>query len=277
MRIAVCMKLVPSDTQVMEEEGRLVRKNIGAMPDTCSLHALELARQLLQADEEKWLDVYTMGPPNAADVLKRGLALGADRAVLLTDRAFSGSDTLGTAEVLAVAINKLEHEAGKPYDLILFGAASSDGGTGQVGPMTAEALGRPSASHIVSAEAADGVCTAEKELPDAMGGGRLKLEIRLPAVLTVPYGANTPEKPKLRARMQASKKPIQTLSKEDLFPEADAETQPADYGGSAAKSAVTGSRLAMSTGRHAVMLAGTPAEQAAKICKILSEGGSGNG
>ena len=216
MRIAVCMKLVPSDTQVTEEEGRLVRKNIGAMPDTCSLHALELARQLLQEDEEKWLDVYTMGPPNAADILRRGLALGADRAVLLTDRAFGGSDTLGTAEVIAAALDKFEHEAGVPYDFILFGAASLDGGTGQVGPMTAEALGRPSATHIVSAVAADGICTVEKEMPDALGGGRMKLEIRLPAILTVSYGANTPEKPKLRARMQASKKPIRTLAKEDL-------------------------------------------------------------
>ena len=144
MEFAVCVKQVPDTTEVTIDPRTptLVRERVPAIVYPDDLHALEEAL--------RWRDrlggrvtVLTMGPPQAEAALRRALSLGADRAVLLTDRAFAGADTYATTLVLARALRRLERKQGAPFDLVWCGRQALDGDTGQVGPGRAARLGVP--------------------------------------------------------------------------------------------------------------------------------------
>ncbi|HAR99184.1 MAG TPA: electron transfer flavoprotein subunit alpha [Syntrophus sp. (in: bacteria)] len=129
------------------------------------------------------ITALSMGPPAAADALRQALALGADRAVLLCDRALAGADTLATSTALAAAVARL-----LPYDLLLFGTRTSDSDTGQVGPQTAVRLGLPLVTWVHALERTASGFVAERRAD----GFRERFAVTLPAAMTIHPAAVTP-------------------------------------------------------------------------------------
>ncbi len=140
MRIAICVKQVPATSDVrIDRATKQLKRDRGAVEmNQCDCYALELALRLRERYSAS-ITAFTMGPPQARAVLKDCCALGAERAYLLCDEAFAGSDTYATAYILAAAIRKDEAVYGK-FDLVICGKNSSDGDTAQVGPELAEQL-----------------------------------------------------------------------------------------------------------------------------------------
>jgi len=197
--IIVFVKQVP-DTQnitgeAMKADGTVNRAALPAIFNPEDLNALELALQLKEKYGAKVV-VGTMGPPNAAEVLRDALCRGADEAVLLTDRAFAGADTLATSYALSCCAKKI----GK-FDLILCGRQAIDGDTAQVGPQLAEKLALPQVSYVEEVLDLDNNKIRARRSID---GGYEILESSLPALLTV-VDANEP-RPKGVKRIMKYKK-----------------------------------------------------------------------
>ena len=129
------------------------------------------------------ITVITMGPPQAEDALAEAIAMGADRAVLLTDRAFAGADTLVTAFTLSRAIRKLD-----AFQLIICGRQAIDGDTAQVGPQLAGFLNIPQVTYATKLALKDSILTAERSLEDTME----TVQVKLPALVTVTGDINQP-------------------------------------------------------------------------------------
>jgi electron transfer flavoprotein beta subunit len=148
-----------------------------------------------------------MGPPQNESVLRRCLALGADEALLLSDEAFRGSDTLATARILAAAIRQLE------ADIVLCGKRASDGDTGQVAAQLATFLDLPAVTRVVRLDVMDGEALAHRQL----GRGRREvLRCSLPALFATEEGINRPRYPKLRVLFQSLKAQIPRRSLAEL-------------------------------------------------------------
>lgn len=211
--IIVFVKQVP-DTQnitgdAMKADGTVNRQALPAIFNPEDLNALELALQLKDRYQAK-VTVATMGPPSAAEVLRDALCRGADDAVLLTDRAFAGADTLATSYALSKCAQKIGH-----YDLILCGRQAIDGDTAQVGPQIAEKLHLPQISYVEEVlELTEKSVKARR----AIEGGYEVLETPTPALFTV-IDANEP-RPKNAIRIMKYKK---AKSKLDLGADATAE------------------------------------------------------
>ncbi|SCY99576.1 electron transfer flavoprotein subunit beta/FixA family protein [Alkaliphilus peptidifermentans] len=143
MKIIVCIKQVPDTTEVRldPKTGTLIREGVPSIINPDDKSGLEAALRLKDEINAE-VTVLTMGPPQADAALREALAMGADHAILLTDRAFAGSDTWATSCTLAAAIQKLE------YDLIIAGRQAIDGDTAQVGPQIAEHLNLPQVSYV---------------------------------------------------------------------------------------------------------------------------------
>lgn len=256
MKIAVCVKHVPiSENVEVDENNRLVRDNAESDTNPCDLNAMETALRLKQ-EAGGTIDVYSMGPENAMASLKKCLAMGADQAYLISGRKFAGGDTLGTARVLAEAIQKQGE-----YDVVFTGSESSDGGTGQVGPMLAELLHMPDVSETVEVKAGNGLLNVKKRVD----GGNLLLSVKMPVLLTVPFGCNEPTLPTLRTQRKANRAEIPVVGEDDL--DLSAET----IGENGALSIVTGLEAA-SGGNSAEKISGSDDEIAAKLYELLEEG-----
>ncbi len=182
MFAVVCLKQVP-DTQEVKIDPRtnaLVREGVPAIPNPDDLHALAAAVAAKKALGGR-VAVLSMGPPQAVRALRKALALGADRAVLLSDRSFAAADTFATTYTLARGIARLAREEGEP-DLVFCGKRALDGETGQVGPGLAARLGYPYlgyAVRIVELTPRSIVVERRRE------GISEELESPLPALLTV--------------------------------------------------------------------------------------------
>jgi electron transfer flavoprotein beta subunit len=184
--IIVFVKQVP-DTQnitgdAMKPDGTVNRAALPAIFNPEDLNALELGIQLKERYNAK-LVVGTMGPPNASEVLRESLYRGADEAVLLTDRAFAGADTLATSYALSCCAKKI----GK-FDLILCGRQAIDGDTAQVGPQLAEKLALPQISYV---EEVEEMTKKKVRARRAIEGGYEIVDCPLPALMTV-VEANDP-------------------------------------------------------------------------------------
>ena len=176
MNIIVCIKQVPDTTEIKINPvtGTLIRDGVPSIMNPDDKGGLELALSL----KDKYganVTVITMGPPQAELILREAFAMGADRAILLTDRKFAGADTLATSHALAGALKTLD------YDLIIAGRQAIDGDTAQVGPQMAEHLGLPQVSYVAGFDVKDGKFLVKKETED----GYQILEVEGPALLTV--------------------------------------------------------------------------------------------
>ncbi len=134
--------------------------------------------------------------------------MGADRAILLSDRSFAGSDTLATSYILASAVKKISS-----YDLILCGDQTLDGGTGQVGPQVAEFLDIPNLIHVSDIEMAE---EGKVHVQSGIEHGSLRIEVRTPVVLSVTKEINEPRYITLMNILEGEKKEIQTWSSRDI-------------------------------------------------------------
>ena len=210
MQIVVCVKQVPNTTQVRihPETNTLVRDGVESIMNPFDENALEMALQLKEKHPGTKVTVLTMGPPQAAEVLKEAVGRGADDVVLLCDRAFAGSDTWATSYALSTAIRKMEN---KP-DLVLFGKQAIDGDTAQVGPGVADWLGMPCIAYARKIEVAGGKARVERAYED----GYETLEADLPVALTVLKEANVPRMASLRGKMAAKKLQIQATTAEAI-------------------------------------------------------------
>ncbi len=183
----VCVKQVPDTANVTAEamtpEGTVNRAALPAIFNPEDLYALEVALDVRDRYGGS-VTALTMGPPKAADVLRECLFRGADRAILLTDRRAAASDTLATSYIISQAIRTLGR-----YDLVFCGRQAIDGDTAQVGPQTAEKLGIPQVTYLERIESIDdGVARMRRNV----GNGWERVEVKLPALVTVLDSANEP-------------------------------------------------------------------------------------
>lgn len=196
MKIVVCVKQVPDTTEVKinPETNTLVREGVASVVNPFDMYAVEEALRI----KEKLggtVVALSMGPPQAAEALKETIAMGVDEAVLLSDRAFAGADTLATSYALAKGIGKIGD-----VDLILCGKQAIDGDTAQVGPEIAEKLGIP---HITYVKKINEINETELTVERMTEEGFERVKLPLPALLTVVKEINEPRLPSLKGKMRA--------------------------------------------------------------------------
>jgi electron transfer flavoprotein beta subunit len=205
MKIAVCVKHVPEGpARIDPGSKRLIRSGEGAL-NRFDANALEEALRI-KGDGATEVVVVSMGPEKAADSLRKALAMGADRAVLVSDEAAAGSDLVATSRVLAKA---LEREAA---DLVLFGQQASDGDGALLWAAVAERLRLPVVSQAAELTLADGTLRVKRQNEF----GYDVIEAPLPAVVAVSDAINEPRYPSLKGIMGAKKKPQDVLSLADI-------------------------------------------------------------
>lgn len=189
MHIVACIKQVPDSGQIRVHPvtNTIMRQGVPTIINPYDLFALEEALRL-KDKLGATVTVLTMGPPTAADSLRKALTFGADRAVLLTDRYFAGSDTLATSFALSMALKKIAEEYGKP-EFIFTGKQTIDGDTAQVGPGIAKRLDYNQLtyiSRIVETDLDGGTIRVERRAE----GGLQVLETKLPVLITMLEASN---------------------------------------------------------------------------------------
>ena len=209
MNIIVCIKQVPDTTEVKIDPvtNTLIRQGVPSIVNPFDKNAVEAALQL-KGKHGGTVTVISMGPPQAQEALKECLAMGADSAVLISDRAFGGADTLATSYALAAAIRKLGQ-----YDLIICGKQAIDGDTAQVGPETAEHLGIAQVTYVAKMELTGDTMTVEREHED----GYEVIEVKLPALVSVIKSAEyEPRFPSVKGTMKANRTEIPVWTAADV-------------------------------------------------------------
>ncbi len=208
MEIVVCVKQVPDTTEVKIDPvtNTLIRQGVPSIVNPFDKFALEIGLQLKEKHGGR-VTVISMGPPQAKDALKECLAMGADAAVLVSDRAFGGADTLATSYTLAAAVRKLGNA-----DLILCGKQAIDGDTAQVGPEMAEHLGWTQVTYAASVEI-DGTKVKVNREHDE---GYDVISTQLPAVVTIIKTLLEPRYPTVKGTMKANRTEIPVWTAADL-------------------------------------------------------------
>jgi electron transfer flavoprotein beta subunit len=212
MNIVVCVKAVPDPKEICKIKidpatKTLMRCEVPLVINSLDRHALEAALELKQSSEA-FITVLSMGPPPADSIVKECMALGADRGILLSDRAFGGADAFATAFTLAKGIEK----AGD-FDLVLCGMASSDGATEWVGPQIATFLNLPVVTMVRQFETLHGNLWLVRS--DWQNGYR-RVRVRLPALFTVTRELNRPRALSFSGILKARKKTIEQWGIEAL-------------------------------------------------------------
>jgi electron transfer flavoprotein beta subunit len=201
MKIIVPVKQVPevAEVKVNEETGTLIREGVPSILNPFDEYAVEEAIKLRDQYGGEVV-IITMGPPQAKEALWKALAMGADRAIHMTDRIFAGADTWATAYTLAQQIKKMD------FDLVICGKQAIDGDTAQVGPEMAELLSIPQICYVRHLEIDDGGkhVIAHRETDD----GYDIIKARMPVLLTATKGLNEPRLPNIMGIMKAKKKPL---------------------------------------------------------------------
>jgi electron transfer flavoprotein beta subunit len=208
MKIAVCVKQVPETTvtkRIDPQTKRLDRSGEGAL-NHFDTQAVEEALRIKERDGDGEVVLVSMGPEKALDSLRKALAMGADRAVLVTDEQAAGSDLVATSRALAAA---LEREGA---DLIFFGQQGGDSDGAVLWAAVADRLRRPVISQVAELEVADGKLKGKRQTEF----GYDVIEAPLPAVIAVSDAINEPRYPSLKGIMGAKKKPQETVSAGDL-------------------------------------------------------------
>ena len=255
MKIVVCIKQVP-DTKggvKFNPDGTLDRGAMLAIMNPDDKAGLEAALKLKDEFGAE-VTVLTMGLPKAADALREALAMGADKAILVTDRVLGGADTWATSTTIAGALRNLD------YDLIITGRQAIDGDTAQVGPEIAEHLGLPQITYALDIIEKDGDIQVKRECDE----GYDMISTQLPAVVTVVRLPYEPRYPTIKSKMAAKKKEIPVLTEEDI-PAISLER--CGLSGSTTKVKKTYTPV---TEKNGVKLEGMEAEDAAKeVVKLI--------
>ncbi len=208
MNIVVLVKQVPaiSDIELDAKSNNLIRIGAPTMINPVDLHAVEAALAMKESLGGT-VTLLTMGTATAADILRDGIAVGADKGILVSDERMGGSDTLATGKILAKAVEKVG-----AVDLVLTGKHSTDGDTGQIPPAVAQRLGMSLVSYAESAAIEGNVLKATRK----NHGGVETIEAQLPAVCSIMETANTPRAPKIKGKMMAKKAVFDVWRLEDL-------------------------------------------------------------
>ena len=209
MKIIVCIKQVPGTTQVRinPDTGTLIRDGVEAVINPFDEYAVEEGIRLREKAGGS-VTVLTMGPPQAENALKSAIAMGADDGILVSDRAFAGSDTWATSYTLSAAIRTLGE-----WDLIICGKQAIDGDTAQVGPGVAEMLGIPFVAWVRSI---DEIGEKSLRVQRMMEEGYDVIEIPLPGLITVVKEINEPRMASLKGKMKAKKAVIPLISAQGI-------------------------------------------------------------
>lgn len=209
MHIVVCIKQVPDtkNVRIDPDTHTLVRQGVESIINPFDLFAAEAALRLKDRHGAK-ITVITMGPPQAETALREVMARGVDEAVLLSDRAFAGSDTWATATALAAAVKKLS-----PVDLVICGKQAIDGDTAQVGPELATFLDFPQAAWV---KGLDLVSERELKIHRQTDEGTEVWKLPLPALITVVRDVGEPRVPSLKHKLRAKKAAIPVWGAADL-------------------------------------------------------------
>ncbi|HAK47022.1 MAG TPA: electron transfer flavoprotein subunit beta [Spirochaeta sp.] len=269
MNIGVLVKPVPDPEQynsiaIDPETKRLNRAGVPAIVNPADKCAVEAAITL----KEKFggrIVVFAMAPPDGREKLMEVLAMGADEAVLVSDREFGGADTLATSYTLVKAIEKKASE-GDTFDLILSGNESADGATGHVPAQVGEQLGCNHLSAVVQIDAEGDETPESLMVFQKFENGKNEFEIRLPAVIGVTRDINKPRYTSAMGVIKAKKKPFDTYDSEALSPD---KTR-IGIEGSPTKA---GAIFTPDTGRKTVELTGSPEEIADELVKRIKATG----
>jgi electron transfer flavoprotein beta subunit len=227
MDIIVPIKQVPEtgNVRIDEEKGTMIREGVESIVNPLDLHAIEVALQLkenppgplfergregrvFERGRKGRVTVISMGPRNAEKAIREAISMGCDDGVLISDRAFAGSDTWATSYTLSSAIKQLGN-----FDLIITGLRATDGDTGQVGPGIAAFLGLPLSTYTSGIkEITDNTITVER----LVEAGYETLRLPLPCLLTVVIEISYPRLPTLRSKQRSRSKEVPVWGPEDL-------------------------------------------------------------
>ncbi|WP_304358234.1 electron transfer flavoprotein subunit beta/FixA family protein [Clostridium paraputrificum] len=207
MNIVVCVKQVPDTTVVKidPKTGTLIRDGVPSIINPEDKHALEAALQLKEAHGGK-VTVVSMGLPMAKAALREALCMGADEAILLTDRALGGADTLATSKALAGVIKKLD------YDIVFAGRQAIDGDTAQVGPEIAEHLNIPQVTYVQDVKVEGDSLIVNRALED----GHQIVEVKTPCLLTAIETLNEPRYMNVANIFATNDNDIKVMSADDI-------------------------------------------------------------
>jgi len=209
MNIIVCIKQVPNttDVRINPETNTLIREGVESVINPFDMYAIEEAIRLKERFQGK-VTVITMGPPQADGALREAMSMGCDEAVLVSDRAFAGSDTWATSYALAKTIEKIGG-----YDVIICGKQASDGDTAQVGPGIATHLNLPQVTYVKKIEEID---AGRAKIERLMEDGYEVVETPLPCLLTVVKEINEPRLPSFKGKIRAKNAPIKVFTAKDV-------------------------------------------------------------
>ncbi|MFQ5716394.1 MAG: electron transfer flavoprotein subunit beta/FixA family protein [Nitrospinales bacterium] len=257
MKIIVCVKQVlDTAAKIRIKDGKVETEGIPRILNPYDEYAVEEAIRIKEKRADTEVALISVGPESFRDVLRTGLAMGADRATLLMDDAFAGLDNFGIAQVLAKAIQSMS------YDLILCGRQAVDDDMAQVGPALAVTLKIPYISVVTRLTLAeDG---KQAEVTRQIEGGSEILEAPLPLALTCQKGLNEPRLPSLKGIIAAKKKPVETLDAQAIG------FDPAAVGAESVRIKASALSLPPERGKG-IMLEGSAQESAARLVKILRE------
>lgn len=259
MNIIVCLKQVPDTNEVRIDpvKGTLIREGVPSIINPDDKNALEEALKIKDENENVKVTVLSMGPPQAEIALVEAIAMGADEAILLSDRAFAGSDTWATSTALAAGINAIGD-----YDIIFCGRQAIDGDTAQVGPQIAEHLDIPQITYVEDLEIENGKVRARRALED----GYFVIESELPVLVTAIKELNEPRYPSIKGIYKGfNGGSIKVLSAEDV----NADKNNIGLDGSPTQ--VNKSFTPPGRGGESEIIEGTPKEQARQLIVRLKE------
>jgi len=209
MKIVVCVKQVPNtnDVKINPVTNTLIREGIPSIINPDDKAGLEAALALKDKHGGATVTAVTMGPPQADLALREALAMGVDKAVLVTDRAFGGSDTLATSSILAAVLRKIG------FDLIIAGRQAIDGDTAQVGPQIAEHLRIPHISYAEEVKIEDEYVIVKSAHEDRT----YVMKAKMPCLVTALTGMNVPRYPSVMSIFDAYReKEVKILTKGNL-------------------------------------------------------------
>ena len=214
MNILVCAKQVPDTAEIKIdwENHTLIRDNVSCVLNPYDGYALEAAAKIKDRNPDTTITVISMGPVRAEEMLRECLAIAADQAYLITDKAFGGSDTYATSYVLAQAIQHIQKKRGMIFDAIFCGKQAIDGDTAQVGPELAEHLGYPQVTSCLKAE------EREKEfiVLQERDNNKKVIGVTYPCVVTFTKPDTDPRFPTFKRKLAARKAAIPHISSTDI-------------------------------------------------------------